>query len=79
MLDATLLEFALSLGFPAWAGVVWFSAVKVTGLIRDLAEKLQQHHIDAEKRLALLEEAVRRLDKLAEHQDARLRDVERAK
>lgn len=79
MLDATLLELALSLGFPAWAGVVWMSAVKVTGLIRDLAEKLQQQHIDAEKRLVLLEDAVRRLDKIAELQDARLRDVERTK
>jgi len=77
MLDSTMLEFALSLGFPAWAGVVWMSAVKVTGLIRTLADQLQQHHVDAEKRLVLLEDAVRRLDAIAEKQDTRIRDLER--
>jgi len=77
MIDSQILQFALSLGFPAWAAVVWASAVKVTGLIRELADQLQRHHSDNEKRLSLLEDTVRRLDLLVEKTDNRLRELER--
>lgn len=77
MIDGQLLQFALSLGFPAWAAVVWFSAVKVTSLIRELADQLQRHHSDNEKRLSLLEDTVRRLDALSEKMDDRMREIEK--
>ena len=72
-----MMQVALSLGFPAWAAVVWVSAVKITSLIRELADQLQRHHSDAEKRLALLEDAVHRLDTLVEKTDNRMRELER--
>lgn len=76
-MESQLLKVALSLGFPAWALVVWFSAIKITGMIRTVAEQLQQTHLDTEKRLVLLEDTARRLERLAETQDSRLRELER--
>jgi hypothetical protein len=77
MIDSQILQVALSFGFPAWAVVVWAAAVKVTSLIRELADQLQRHHSDNEKRLSLLEDTVRRLDLLVEKTDNRLRELER--
>lgn len=80
MLDAQhiglIAQYALGLGFPTWAIVVLYASQKVTGMIQSLSERLQQTHADMERRMSLIEDAVHRLERMAEIHEERIREIE---
>jgi hypothetical protein len=50
-----LLSIAQAAGFPAWAGVVAWGVLKVTGELKSISTKLDDHILDNERRLARIE------------------------
>ena len=66
MIDHSVIDIIKDLGFPLWAGVVFWVAVSVTRLVRDGLDRLERsnlsfetrfavHIAEADKRMALIE------------------------
>ena len=83
-MEAAFLSIMRDIGFPIWAVVVAYGTWRVSTLFQalgttmsdrfnSLISKISENHVEAEKRLALLERAVERLDRIVERHDEDLR------
>ena len=50
-----ILALMQSIGFPAWAGVVAWGVMRITSLIKDMSNRLDDHIADADKRIMKIE------------------------
>lgn len=73
VLSPNISSLLQALGFPAWALVVWALGNKAVDMLKNLLEVITKSEAEREKRIALLEATVERLDRIVERHDEELR------